>query len=160
MLADRDCPAICAFRAVMAYISAAQRVGWHLTAGHIFPEVTAEGGRGRLAFYADRMTAHLQRYLRMVELSNHFTMRSFEWEARSVNPLPGRPWTRSSKIMAGRQSRLRSATSGLPLADMCRVARGNVARVTRTLASYHCRQSSERILQRVQERTESMLKFR
>ena len=27
MLAGRDCPAICAFRAVTAYISAAQRIG-------------------------------------------------------------------------------------------------------------------------------------
>ena len=28
VLADRDCPAVCAFRAVTAYISAAQLTGW------------------------------------------------------------------------------------------------------------------------------------
>ena len=49
VLPDRDCPAICAFRAVMAYISASQRIGWDLTAGHLFPIARAEGGRGRLS---------------------------------------------------------------------------------------------------------------
>ena len=34
MLADRDCPAICAFRSVMAYIFAAKRIGGDLIAGY------------------------------------------------------------------------------------------------------------------------------
>ena len=59
VLADRDCPAVCAFRAVTAYISAAQRMGWDLTAGHLFPVVTAEGGRGSLPLPAARMTTAL-----------------------------------------------------------------------------------------------------
>ena len=46
VLADRDCSAVCAFRAVTAYISAAQRMGWDLTAGHLFPVVTAGSGPG------------------------------------------------------------------------------------------------------------------
>ena len=46
VLADRGFPAICAFRAVTAYISAAQRMGWDLNAGHLFPVVTAGSGPG------------------------------------------------------------------------------------------------------------------
>ena len=49
VLVDRDCPVICAFRAVTACISAAQRIGWDLSTGHLFPVATAEGGRGRLS---------------------------------------------------------------------------------------------------------------
>ena len=44
VLADRDCPALCPFRVVTAYTSAAQRMGWELTAGHLFFVVTS--GRG------------------------------------------------------------------------------------------------------------------
>ena len=55
VLADRDCPAVCAFRAVMAYISAAQRMVWDLTTGHLFPVVTAGGDRGNLPLPAARM---------------------------------------------------------------------------------------------------------
>ena len=44
VLVDRDCPAVCAFRAVTAYI-APQRMRRNLTAGHLFPVVTVEGGR-------------------------------------------------------------------------------------------------------------------
>ena len=79
MLADRDCPAICAFRAVTAYISAAQRTGWDLIIGDLFPAATAEGGRNRLSLSlcAARMTANLQSYLWMADLPNHFTMHSF-----------------------------------------------------------------------------------
>ena len=61
VLADRDCPAICALRAVMAYIFAARWIGWGLTTGHLFSVVPAEGGRGRLFLSAAHMTANLQR---------------------------------------------------------------------------------------------------
>ena len=49
VLAGRDCLAICAFRTVTAYISAAQRIGWDLSTGYLFPVATAEGGRGHLS---------------------------------------------------------------------------------------------------------------
>jgi len=77
VLADRDCPAICAFRAVKAYISAAQRIGWDLTAGHLFPVITTEGGRGSRPLSGARMTASLQGHLREAGLPSHFTMHSF-----------------------------------------------------------------------------------
>ena len=75
MLADRNCPVVCAFRAVTAYISAAQRMGWDLTA--VFPVVTAQGGRGSLPLPAARMTTALQGHFRAGGLSSHFTMHSF-----------------------------------------------------------------------------------
>ena len=37
VLAHRGCPTVCAFPAVTAYVSAAQRMGWDLTVGHLFP---------------------------------------------------------------------------------------------------------------------------
>ena len=77
MLANRGWPAIFAFRPVAAYISAAQCIGWDLTAGHIFLVVTAEGGRGRLRLSEARMTATLQSHLRAAELPSHVTMHSF-----------------------------------------------------------------------------------
>ena len=77
MLTDRDCPAVCAFRAVTAYISAAQRMGWDLNAGHLFPVVTAGGDRGNLQLPAARMTTALQAHLRAAGLPSHFTMHSF-----------------------------------------------------------------------------------
>ena len=58
-------------------ISPAQRIGWGLSTGHLFPVATAEGGRGHLSLSAARMTANLQSYLRMADLPNHFTMHSF-----------------------------------------------------------------------------------
>ena len=62
MLADRDCPALCAFRAVTTYISAAQLIGWDSTAGHLFFVVTTEGSQ--------------QGYLRVAELPSHYAMHS------------------------------------------------------------------------------------
>ena len=46
VLADRVCRETCASRAVTAYISAAQRIGWGFTVGDFFPVVTTEGGAG------------------------------------------------------------------------------------------------------------------
>ena len=78
MLADLDCPAVCAFRAVTAYwyISSAQWMGWDLTAGHLFPVVTAEGGRGSLPLPAARMTTALQGHLQAAGQPSHFKMPS------------------------------------------------------------------------------------
>ena len=55
----------------------AQRMGWDITAGHVFPVVTAEGGRGSLPLPADRMTTALQGHLRAAGLPSHFTMHTF-----------------------------------------------------------------------------------
>ena len=77
MLADRDYPVVCAFRTVTAYISAAQLTGWDLTAGHLFPVVTAEGGRKSLPSSAARMTTILQEHLRGAGLPSDLTMHSF-----------------------------------------------------------------------------------
>ena len=76
MLADGDCPAVYAFRAVMAYISAAHRMGWDLTIGHLFPEVTVGGDRGNLPLPAARMTTAFPAHLRAAGLPSHFTMHS------------------------------------------------------------------------------------
>ena len=46
MLADRDCLAVCAFRSVMAYISAAQLIGGNLFAGCLFPRCHGRRGPG------------------------------------------------------------------------------------------------------------------
>ena len=89
MLADRNCPVVCAFRAVTAYISAAQRMGWDLTAGHLFPVVTAEGGRGSLPLPAARMATALQAHLRAAGLPSHFTMRSFRMGGSLSKSLAG-----------------------------------------------------------------------
>ena len=77
VLAARDCPAVCAFRAVTAYISAAKRMGWDLTTGHLFPVVAAGGHRSNLPLPAARMTTALQAHLRAAGLPSHFTMHSF-----------------------------------------------------------------------------------
>ena len=51
-LAGRDCPTIFASRPVMAYITAAQRIGWDLTAGRLFPVVTTERFPGPSASFS------------------------------------------------------------------------------------------------------------
>ena len=89
VLVDRDCPAICTFRAVTTYILAAQRTGWDSTTGHLFPVVTTEGGRGSLRLFAARMTTALQGHLRAAGLPSHFTMHSFRVGGSLSKSLPG-----------------------------------------------------------------------
>ena len=62
-----------------------------------------------------------------------------------------------SSDFAGRRCKKGGAKKGME----CGVSRINVARVARTLVSYHCRQSPERTLRRVQEHGDSIdgLKF-
>ena len=106
VLGDRDCSAVCAFREVTAYISASQRMGWDLTAGHLFPVVTAGGDRSNLPLPAARMTIALQAHLRAAGLPSHFTMHSpSAWVVPSANRWPGRRWMRSCKLAAGRRKR-------------------------------------------------------
>ena len=62
------------------------------------------------------------------------------------------------KLVPERQNQLRRYTSGPSLVGKCTVATGNVTRATRSLASYHCPHISKKPLQRVQERTESVVK--
>ena len=89
VLAYQDCPAICAFRAVTDYIAAVQLIGWDLTAGHLFPSVSAEGGRGSLSLSAARMATALQDHLRAAELPSPFTMHSIRVGGSLSNSLAG-----------------------------------------------------------------------
>ena len=50
-LANRDCPAICAYRSVTAYFSAAWRTGSDLTARHPFPVVSTERFSGTVYLF-------------------------------------------------------------------------------------------------------------
>ena len=77
VLADRDWPVIRPFRAVTAYSSVAQQMGWDLAAGHLFPVVSAGGGRGNLPLPAASINAALQARVRAAELPSHFGMLSF-----------------------------------------------------------------------------------
>ena len=64
VLADGECPQICAVRGVTEYIAAALSIGWDLTAGYLFPMVDESGERGTVPLTAPRMTAALQAHLR------------------------------------------------------------------------------------------------
>ena len=77
VLADKECPQICAFRGVTEYISAAHSIGWDLAKGHWFPVVLPDGSRGDVAMSAPRMVTALQGHLRAAELPGHFTLHSF-----------------------------------------------------------------------------------
>ena len=46
VLADGECPQLCAVRGVTEYISAALAIVWDLTAGYLFPMVDEDGGKG------------------------------------------------------------------------------------------------------------------
>ncbi len=62
VLAAAEHPAICAIAAVTAYISAAQRLYWDLSGGHLFPTVgedSPDGEKGELPLSAAQMTAAL-----------------------------------------------------------------------------------------------------
>ena len=89
VLADRVFPETRASRAVTAYISAAQRIGWDLIIGHIFPVATTEGGRGSRSLPAACITASLQAHLREVGLPSHFTMHSFRQGGSLTRSLAG-----------------------------------------------------------------------
>ena len=89
VLADRFCPETCASRAVTAYISVAQRIGWDLTVGYIFAVVTTEGGRGFRPPSATRMTASLSAHPREAALSSYFTMHSFRVGGSLTRSLAG-----------------------------------------------------------------------
>ena len=61
----------------MAYISAAPRTGWDLTAGHLFSVVSPAGGRGGLPLPTARMTTALQGRLTAAGLPSHFIVYCF-----------------------------------------------------------------------------------
>ena len=135
MLADRDCPATCAFRAVTAYISAAQRIGWDLTTGHLFPVATPEGGRGRLSLTLslslrspyDSEPAKLSEGGRPDEpLHGTLLSLSKSFAGTVVDEIMKNWW------LEDRADCEVLLTSGLPPVDRCGVARKRVARVTRT----------------------------
>ena len=74
---DKACPDVCPVRAVLAYISAAEGIGWDLSQGHLFPTVADNGARGELPLTAAQMTARLQHHLRAAGISPRYTMHSF-----------------------------------------------------------------------------------
>ena len=154
VLADRDCPAICAFRVVTAYISAAQRIGWDLSTGHLFPVATAEGGRGHLSLSAARMTANLQSYLRMADLPNHFTMHSFRVGGSLSKSLAGTAVDEIMKIGGWKTKSVARYYIGATSSGQVRGSKKKRGHSYATLASYSCRRSSESTLRRVRVRTE------
>ena len=77
VLADGECPQICAVRGVTEYIAAALAIGWDLTAGYLFPMVDENGGRGTVPLTAPRMTAALQARLRAAGIPGQFRMHLF-----------------------------------------------------------------------------------
>ena len=89
VLADGECPQICAVRGVTEYIAAALSIGWDLTAGYLFPMVDENGGRGTVPLTAPRMTAALQAHLRAAGIPRPFTMHSFRVEVSVGRPLGG-----------------------------------------------------------------------
>lgn len=83
------CPEVCPVRAVMAYIHAAEGLGWDLSAGHLFPVVLNGGGRGSVPLTAVQMTSPLQGHLRQAGLSPHYTMHSFRVGGSLTQSLEG-----------------------------------------------------------------------
>ena len=129
-----------------------------MTAGHLFPVVTAEeGGRGGLSLSAARMTANLQSYLRMTELQNHFTMYSLRVGGSFSKSLAGMAVEEILKIGGWKTESVAKYYIGATSSGQ---AQGSKKKRGQSNAdtSYHCRQISKMILRRVQERIESMLK--
>ena len=91
VLADNECPQICAFRGVTEHISAAYSVGWDLAKGHSFPVVLPGGGLGDVALTAPRMVTALQGHLRAAGLPTKFTMHSFRSGGSLSKSLAGTP---------------------------------------------------------------------
>ena len=158
LLADRDCPAVFAFRAVTAYVSAAQRMGWDLTAGHLFHVFTTEGGWGNLPFPAARMTTALQAHLRTAGLPSHFTMHSFRVGGPFSKSLTGTAVDEIMKIGGWKTESVATYYIGPPLAKTCTVARENAARATRARSSCHCRLSFKTTSQHVRDRIDENAK--
>ena len=52
-------------------------IGWDLTAGHLLPVGSNEGGGGSLPLLAARTTTAVQGYSRVAEPPSHFTMHFF-----------------------------------------------------------------------------------
>eukprot|EP00903_Cladosiphon_okamuranus_P006868 g6689.t1 len=94
VLADPEHPDICAFRAVTTYTSAAQRVGWGDSSGHLFQTVVdnlPEGVRGAVPLSPAQMTAALQAHLREADLPDHYSMHSFRVGGSVSKSLAGTP---------------------------------------------------------------------
>ena len=120
--------------------------------------ITAEAGRGHLPLSAARMTAFLQSHLRAEELPSHFTMHSLRVGGSLGKCLAGTAVDEIMKIGGWKTESvakyyIRATSSGKVPGSK----RGNAARATPTLPSYHCRQSLKNISQRVWKRIDAML---
>ena len=99
---DVACPSICAVSNVTAYISAAERIGWDLSQGHLFPIVLLDGTRGCAPLTAVQMTAALQGHLRAAGLPHRYTMHSFRVGGSVAQSLDGTAMDAIMKIAGWR----------------------------------------------------------
>ena len=76
-------------------------MGWDLTARHLFPVFTAEGGRGSLPLPAARMATALHGHLRAAGLPSHFTEHSFRVGGSLSKSLAGTAVDEIMKIDGG-----------------------------------------------------------
>ena len=159
-MADRVCPQACVSRAVTAYMSAAQRIGWVVTVRHISPVVTTEGGRGSQPLAAAGMTASLQTHLRVADLPSHFTMHSFRVEGSLTRSLAGTAVGEIMKIGGCKTEALAKydIVAASTVVAGSRATRENAASATRTLVGFLCTPSSENKSQHVRDRIEASLK--
>ena len=158
MLANRAYPVVCAFRAVTTYISAAKRMRWDLTVGHLSPVVAAEGDRGILLLSAAHMTTSLQGYLRAAGLPSHFTIHSFRRGGFPSKFLTGTAVDEIMDINGWKTESVAKYYIGATSSRNVHGSNRNAARATLALASYHGRLSRKNILHRMRERVDNMLR--
>ena len=129
-----------------------------MTAGYLFPSVSAEGGRGNLSLSAARMTTALQGHLRAAELPSHFTMHSFRVGGSLSKSLAGTAVDEKMKIGGWKTESVAKYYIGATSSGRVHGSKKKHAKATLTLASCHCRRSLRRISQRVRERIDARLR--
>ena len=76
-------------RAVLAFVSAAEEIGWDLSQGHLFPTVTGDGTHGELPPTAAQMPEWLQQHLRVTGMPPQYIMHSFRVGGSLTQSLEG-----------------------------------------------------------------------
>ena len=142
----------CSCRAVTAYISAAQRIGWDLTTGHSLPLATTKGGRGIWPFSPARTTAPLQIDLRETGLPNDLTMHSFRVEGSLARSLAATGVDEIVTIDGWKMETIKTHYIGAAFSGLVRGGERNVGQsYTDAVAGFLCRPSSRMIPQNVVE---------
>ena len=145
MLADKECPQICAFRGAMEYVSAAHSIGWDLAHGHLFPVVLPDGHRGGVAFSAPRMVTALQGHLRTAGLPSNFTRHSSRSGGSLSKSLAGTPMDEIMEIGGWKTvSMARYYILGLPPVRDYQRRSGNGSRPVSTRSTSRCPPEFER----------------